>query len=77
MSTDDSALLGVNKLLDNFVTSGVDSEKLRKADGHDFTLALVTVFLVDDWQLVGVTLVISMMGVAAKGASLEGAPEGG
>ena len=47
MSTEDSALLGVNRLLDNAVTSGVDSDKLWKADGHDFTILLVTVFVVD------------------------------
>ena len=55
MSTEDSALLSVNRLLNNAVTSGVDSEKLWKADGHNFTTGLVTVFLVDGGQLVGMT----------------------
>ena len=55
MSTEDSALHGVKRVLDNAVTSGVDSDELRKADGHDFTISLATVFLVGGGQLVGMT----------------------
>lgn len=47
MLTEDSALLGVNRILDNAVTSGVDSDKLWNAEGHDSTNLLVTVFVVD------------------------------
>ena len=76
MSTEDSALLGVNGLLDNAVTSGVDSDKLWNADGHDFTNSLVTVFVVDGGKLVGVTkmgaaVVFLEMGVVAEETSLE------
>ena len=75
MSTEDSALLGVNGLLDNAVTS-VDSDNLWKADVHDFTILLVTVFIVDGGQLVGMTkmgaaVVFLEMGVVAEGTSLE------
>ena len=75
MSTEDSALLGVNRVL-NAVTSGVDSNELWKADGHDFTISLVTVFLVGGGQLVGTTVmsapvVFLEMGVVAEGTSLE------
>ena len=76
MSTEDSALLGVNRVLDNAVTSGIGSDELWKADRYNFTILLVTVFLVGGGQLVGTTemsvaVVFLEMDVVAEGISLE------